>query len=71
MSKTNRDKCDKCDGCGEIANDDDGTPWKYWQEMPAQSALAVAMGLVRPVECPECRGTGVKQNPAGEAQRPE
>lgn len=51
-------KCGRCDGCGKIANDDDGTPWKYWLEIPLQSSLAVLAGLVKPIECPECTGTG-------------
>ena len=51
-------ECDRCAGCGQIANDDDGTPWKYWAELPAQSAIAVHLGLVRPIPCPECKGTG-------------
>jgi hypothetical protein len=50
--------CGRCAGCGKIANDDDGTPWKYWAELPVQSAAAVIMGLVKPLECPDCHGTG-------------
>ncbi len=51
-------ECDRCDGCGKIADDSDGTPWKYWIEMPVQSAAAVIIGLVKPIECPKCHGTG-------------
>lgn len=50
--------CGKCAGCGQIANDDDGTPWKYWAELPPPSNLAVTLGLVRPQTCPACNGTG-------------
>lgn len=55
------DKCDKCDGCGKIANDDDGTPWKFWLELPLQSSAAVLMGLVVPLTCPQCGGSGKKE----------
>ncbi|MEE9291077.1 MAG: hypothetical protein V3U99_08675, partial [Alphaproteobacteria bacterium] len=24
-----------------VANDDDQTPWKYWEELPMQSAVAI------------------------------
>jgi hypothetical protein len=52
------EKCEKCDGCGQIANDEDGTPWKFWAELPYQSAIAIRLGLVSPIPCPECKGTG-------------
>ena len=51
-------ECGRCAGCGKIANDDDGTPWKYWMELPMQSAAAVMLGLVRPIPCPTCGGSG-------------
>jgi hypothetical protein len=54
---TTRD-CLRCLGDGRIANTDDGEAWKYWLELPLQSAVAVTMGLVRPIPCPECGGTG-------------
>ncbi|WP_458317128.1 hypothetical protein [Mycolicibacterium brisbanense] len=50
--------CQKCMGDGQIANDDEGSPWSAWANLPAGSDLAVRMGLVRPVECPDCNGTG-------------
>jgi hypothetical protein len=56
--KTQPRECDRCEGCGQIANDDDRSPWKYWAELPPGSDLAVRMGLVRPEPCPECGGTG-------------
>jgi len=52
--------CERCNGCGYIANSDDAEPWTYWAKLPLQSAIAVQMGLVKPVECPECKGTGNK-----------
>lgn len=51
-------KCDACDGCGRVANDEDQTPWVAWQQLPIQSAIAVALGLVRPITCPRCAGSG-------------
>lgn len=50
--------CSTCDGCGKIANDDDRTPWTYWAELKPPSNMAVAMGLVRPITCPDCNGVG-------------
>lgn len=52
-------KCDRCDGCGQLANDDDATPWKYWAELPSPSNLAVVAGIVKPITCPECNGSGM------------
>lgn len=51
-------KCANCDGCGQIANDSEGTPWTYWANLPVKSAAAVLIGLVRPVTCPNCDGSG-------------
>lgn len=50
--------CTTCDGCGRVANDEDMTPWSLWEAMPAASKLAINMGLVRPVTCPDCAGSG-------------
>ncbi len=52
--------CPRCDGCGYVANDDDGTSWSAWLDLPLKSAGAVLMGLVKAIECPECGGTGDK-----------
>jgi len=54
----NEDKCKKCDGCGKIADDDEGAPWTFWTGLPLQSAAAVTMGLVKPIDCPDCSGGG-------------
>jgi hypothetical protein len=51
--------CPRCEGCGQIANSDDGEPWTVWEELPPGSDLAVRVGLVRPITCPGCRGTRV------------
>lgn len=51
-------ECSTCAGCGKIADDDDKTPWKYWEELPPPSNAAVALGIVNPLPCPDCGGTG-------------
>ena len=51
-------RCAKCAGCGKIANDDDGTAWVHWLALPLESSMAVLAGIVRPIPCPECGGTG-------------
>ena len=53
--------CQRCDGEGEIANTEEGEPWSYWMRLPKESRLAIVLGLVRPVSCPECRGLGYDQ----------
>ena len=50
--------CERCDGCGYIADDEDACPWKSWMDLPLCSAVAVTLGLVKPIDCPECKGTG-------------
>jgi len=49
--------CQRCDGCGKI-DDGEGLPWKYWAELPLQSSTAVLIGLVKPLTCPGCGGSG-------------
>jgi len=51
------DVCEQCLGW-KCVDDGDGQSWKYWAELPAQSRIAIKMGLVTPVECPRCGGTG-------------
>jgi len=60
MSEENR--CDRCAGCGKIANSDSGEPWTYWEELPEESKLAVRMGIVAPIRCPACGGSGEPTN---------
>ena len=60
MSDLREEDCRRCDGCGQIANSDDGEAWVIWEELPAPSNLAVQMGLVKPIPCPDCDGTGKK-----------
>lgn len=50
--------CSRCDGCGKIANDEEGTPWIAWQSLPPGSDMAVRLGQVVPLECPKCGGSG-------------
>jgi hypothetical protein len=50
--------CSRCEGCGQIANSDEGEPWTFWMNLPLKSALAVTLGLVKPVTCPQCDGEG-------------
>jgi hypothetical protein len=52
------DKCQKCDGCGKVADTDDQEPWTTWTSLPLHSAIAVVAGLVRPMTCPQCGGSG-------------
>jgi hypothetical protein len=56
--------CDRCAGCGYL-DDGEMQPFKYWLELPVQSAVALQMGLVKPVECPDCRATGNAQSAGG------
>lgn len=51
-------KCSRCRGCGQIANSEDGEPWIDWESLPEPSKLAMRLGLVAPIPCPECEGTG-------------
>ena len=51
-------ECKNCLGCGKITDDGDGTPWKHWLELSIESSLAALSGLVKPLDCPVCNGTG-------------
>ncbi len=55
-------ECTKCEGCGQVADTEDQEPWVYWSTLPPQSAAAVAMGLVKPIPCPQCGGTGKQED---------
>lgn len=57
------DPCPRCAGCGKIANTEDGEAWTHWLALPLQSSAAVLMGIVRPIVCPACSGSG-KKTPA-------
>lgn len=60
MSELGPGACLRCWGEGRIANSDEGEPWSTWEALPPGSDLAVRMGFVRPIDCPECGGTGIK-----------
>lgn len=51
-------KCERCDGCGRIADSEDGEPWTAWTSLPLHSSAAVLAGLVKPIPCPKCGGSG-------------
>lgn len=50
--------CERCDGCGKIADSDDGEAWTEWTSLPLHSAQAVVLGIVKPIPCPVCNGSG-------------
>ncbi len=51
------EKCPTCDGCGQVADDEDHTPWSEWLSLPVKSGAAVILGLVHPLSCPDCGGS--------------
>ena len=54
-------KCQRCDGCGKVATTDDQEPWSAWLALPVESAQALLLGIVKPITCPGCGGTGVEE----------
>jgi hypothetical protein len=50
--------CPRCWGCGRIADSDNAEPWICWEMLPSPSNFAVVMGIVKPLPCPACGGTG-------------
>ncbi len=56
---TVQEPCQACGGCGQVANDDDSTPWVHWLSLPVGSSMSVLMGLVRPIPCPRCHRSGI------------
>ena len=50
-------KCDACDGCGKVTNTQEREPWSAWTSLPLISR-AVLAGIVRPIQCNQCEGTG-------------
>lgn len=57
------DPCSRCLGWKYVANSDEGESWKYWAELPPPSNLAVMLGVIFPIECPRCKGTGQEPTP--------
>ncbi|MFI6304308.1 hypothetical protein ACIBCH_20755 [Amycolatopsis thailandensis] len=61
-----RKTCTRCMGDGKIANTENGEPWSAWSTLLSGSDVAVRMGFVRPIDCPDCDGHGsvvVEQKP--------
>ena len=52
--------CRTCLGWKRV-DDGEGYSWKYWATLPAPSNIAVQIGMVKPVKCPDCQGTGVEK----------
>lgn len=59
------DQCTRCLGWKRIDDGDDGGSWKYWAELVPPQNIAVQLGLVRPIECPHCMGTGIEPGKEG------
>lgn len=56
-----RPTCRSCDGEGRTDSNPDiseRAPWSFWTNLPPGSDLAVRLGLVRPMKCANCNGTG-------------
>ncbi len=54
-------QCWTCEGEGRTDGNDDiseRAPWSFWENLPPGSDLFVRLGLVKPVDCTECNGTG-------------
>ena len=49
---------------GKIADDEAGSPWPAWSELPPGSDFAVVAGMVKPIPCPDC-GLAQAQKPGG------
>lgn len=52
------EKCPSCDGCGKVADTESREPWTAWTSLPPGARVAVDLGVVRPVTCPDCAGSG-------------
>lgn len=50
--------CPKCMGEGKVADSTDQEPWSYWAKLPPGSDVAVKLGIVKPIDCPQCGGKG-------------
>jgi hypothetical protein len=50
--------CPCCRGCGQLADSDDREPWTDWTALPLKSSDAILLGLVKPIPCDECGGSG-------------
>jgi hypothetical protein len=50
--------CGGCGGEGKVADTEEGGPWSHWANLPAGSNAAVVLGVVKPIPCTSCKGTG-------------
>lgn len=60
--------CGRCEGCGRIANMEPMLPWTHYMKTGMDRAGPATFGVLRPVPCPECQGTGRKRSPIGEPE---
>jgi len=54
--------CTLCEGWKRVDNGDDPVSWKDWEGLPYANALAIRLGIVKPIRCPRCNGTGKEPN---------
>jgi hypothetical protein len=52
-----KDACKQCLGWKRVDNGQ-GASWKEWLDLPTPSRIAVDAGIIKPVVCPRCGGTG-------------
>ena len=50
--------CPTCEGCGQVANTEGREPWTAWMRIEFRSSAAIGLGLVKPIPCPDCGGSG-------------
>lgn len=63
--------CERCEGCGKIANSEQGEPWTAWESLSPGEDLAVKMGVVKPLPCPSCNGLGIAATVEPDVTRPD
>ena len=54
-------ECPRCDGCGQLADTEIHEPWTAWTpwlSLPMSRSMELMMGMVSPVDCPVCGGSG-------------
>lgn len=51
--------CPRCDGCGLVADTDEGEPWTAWTSLPIESQAPIKLGMVHPMPCTGCNGIGL------------
>jgi DnaJ-class molecular chaperone len=59
-------QCTWCNGEGQVANSEQREPWSTWASLPIGSDLAVQLGLVKPIPCEVCDGTGDRKEKSDE-----